>query len=135
MTSYCCKAFREFHKSCHTFEPQCAFSEMSIKQFDKLFDRIMASHAENVLYWKNLEGDLLKSAAKMENHREQGTLFGELEVWSCSGTYIWQCPEVLKFLSESGHFKMLITCARIKQALQHIIFAISKIHNNVLLND
>ena len=66
---------------------QCAFSEMSIKQFDKLFDRIMASHAENVLYWKNLEGDLLKSAAKMENHREQGALFGELEVWPCSGIY------------------------------------------------
>ena len=30
---------------------------------------------------------------------------------------------------------MLITYARIKQALQHIIFATSKIHNNVLLYD
>ena len=67
---------------------QCAFSEMSIKQFDKLFDRIMASHAENVLYWKSLEGDLLKSAAKMENHREQGALFREMEVWSCSGVNV-----------------------------------------------
>ena len=87
MTSYNCNSFAEFHKSCHIFETRCAFSEMSIKQFDKLFDRIIASHAENVLYWKNLEGDLLKSADKMENHREQGALFGELEVWPCSGIY------------------------------------------------
>ena len=62
---------------------------MSIKQFDRLFDRIMASHAENVLYWKNLEGDMLKSAAEMENHREQGALFGVLEVWSSSGSGIY----------------------------------------------
>ena len=63
-----------------------AFSEMSIKQFDKLFDQLLARHNENKVYWKSLEADLQKSVAKLENHREQGTLFDQLEVQlvSCS---------------------------------------------------
>ena len=57
-----------------------AFSEMSIKQFDKLFEQLLANHNENKIYWKSVEADLLKSVAKLENHREQGTLFEQLEV-------------------------------------------------------
>ena len=53
---------------------------MSIKQFDKLFEQLLANHNENKIYWKSLEVDLLKSVAKLENHREQGTLFEQLEV-------------------------------------------------------
>ena len=53
---------------------------MSIKQFDKLFEQLLANHNENKIYWKSLEPDLLKSVAKLENHREQGTLFEQLEV-------------------------------------------------------
>ena len=62
------------------------FSEMSIKQFDKLFEQLLAHHNENKIFWKSLEADLLKSVAKLENHREQGTLFDKLEVQlvSCS---------------------------------------------------
>ena len=59
---------------------------MSIKQFDKLFEQLLARHDENKIHWKSLEADLLKSVAKLENHREQGTLFDQLEVQlvSCS---------------------------------------------------
>ena len=57
-----------------------AFSEMSIKQFDKLFEQLLTSHNENKIYWKSLEADLVKSVAKLENHREQGTLFEQLQV-------------------------------------------------------
>ena len=53
---------------------------MSIKQFDKLFEQLLTSHNENKIYWKSLEADLVKSAAKLENHREQGTLFEQLQV-------------------------------------------------------
>ena len=53
---------------------------MSVKQFDKLFDQLLSSHNENKIFWKSQELDLLKSVAKLENHREQGTLFQNLQV-------------------------------------------------------
>ena len=53
---------------------------MSVKQFDKLFDQLLSSHNENKIFWKSQELDLLKSVAKLENNREQGTLFQNLQV-------------------------------------------------------
>ena len=53
---------------------------MSVKQFDKLCDQLLSSHNENKIFWKSQELDLLKSVAKLENHREQGTLFQNLQV-------------------------------------------------------
>ena len=53
---------------------------MSIKQFDKLFEQLLLRHNENKIFWKSLEAELLKSVAKLENHKEQASLFGRLEV-------------------------------------------------------
>ena len=53
---------------------------MSIKQFDKIFDQLLLRHNENKTFWKNMEADLMKSVAKLENHREQAILFDQLEV-------------------------------------------------------
>ena len=75
-----------------------AFSEMSIKQFDKLFEQLLARHNENKIYWKSLEADLLKSVTKLENHREQGTLFDQLEVQLESCIYKFQPTDSEFFL-------------------------------------
>ena len=74
------------------------FSEMSLKQFDKLFEQLLARHNENKVYWKSLEADLLKSVTKLENHREQGTLFDQLEVQLESCIYKFQPTDSEFFL-------------------------------------